>query len=117
MARIKEERKKPDYNPKKIVSGGKYIIDLDKDYEKSEKKFAALEGILTDFSGMIKGSFTKHEIEKYLDSNMRFGALGHILTEEEHKEFVEKEVIEHSLKTEINDSLILGDMMNYFDLN
>jgi len=117
MARIKEERKKPDYNPKKIVSGGKYIIDLDKDYEKSEKKFTALKGILTDFSEMIKGSFTKHEIEKYLDSNMRFGALGHILTEEEHKEFVEKEVIEHSLKTEINDSLILGDMMNYFDLN
>lgn len=40
-----------------------------------------------------------------------------ILSEEEHKEFVEKEVIEHSLETEINNSLILGDMMKYFDLN
>ena len=117
MAGIKEERKKPDYNPKKIVSEGKFIIDLDKEYEKAEKKVTALKGILTDFSEMIKGSFTKHKIEKYLDSNMRLGALGHILTEEEHKEFVEKEVIEHSLETEINDSLILGDIMNYFDLN
>lgn len=117
MARIKEERKKPDYNPKKIVSGGKYIIDLDKDYEEAEKKVTALKGILTDFSEMIKDSFTKQEIDKYLGSNMRFGAMGHILSKEEHKEFVEKEVVEHSLETEINDSLILGDMIKYFDLN
>ena len=115
MARIKEERKKPDYNPQKTVSGGKYIIDLDKEYEKSEKEVNTLKGILTDFSEMIMDSFTKHDIEEYLDLNVRFGAIGHVLSEEEHKEFVKKEVVEHSLETEINDSLILGDMMNYFD--
>lgn len=115
MVRIKEEREKPDYNPQKAVSGCKYIIDLDKDYKKSEKEVNALKGILTDFSEMIKDSFTKHEIEGYLDSNLRFSAMGHILSEEEHMEFVKKEVVEHSLETEINDSLILGDMMKYFD--
>jgi hypothetical protein len=115
MARIKEEIKKHDYNPQKTVSGGKYIIDLDKEYERSEKEVNALKGILTDFSEMIMDSFTKHDIEEYLDSNVRFGAMGHILSEEEHREFVKKEVAEHSLETEINDSLILGDIMKYFD--
>ncbi|MDD5623011.1 MAG: hypothetical protein PHQ09_07650 [Actinomycetota bacterium] len=118
MASIEEERKEPDYNPEKIVSGGgKFIIDLDKEYEKAEKEVAALKEILTDFSEMIKGSFTRHEIENYFNSHIRLGTLGHILTEKEHKEFVEKEVVEHSLETEINDSLILGDMMKYFNLN
>ncbi len=34
-----------------------------------------------------------------------------------HKVFIEKGVVEHSLETEISDSLILGDMMKYFDLD
>ena len=117
IAWINKERKKPGYNPKKIVSGDKFIIDLDKEYEKAVKEVTALKEILTDFSEMIKGFFTKHEIKKYFDSHIRLGALGHILTEKEHKIFIEKEVVEHSLETEINDSLILGDMMKYFNLN
>ena len=46
---------------------------------------------------------------------MRLGALGQVFTEEEHKVFIEKGVVKHSLETEINDSLVLGDMMKYFD--
>jgi hypothetical protein len=117
MMRIEKERKRPGYSPKRIVSGGKFNIDLDKEYEKAEKEVTALKEILTDFSEMIKDSFTGYEIEKYFDSHMRLGTLGHVLAEEEHKVFIEKGVVEHSFETEINDSLVLGDMMKYFDLN
>jgi len=48
MMRIEKERKRPGYSPKRIVSGGKFNIDLDKEYEKAEKEVIALKEILTE---------------------------------------------------------------------
>jgi len=112
---IDEERKKSDYNPIKITSGSELKINLDEEYADAKKKVVFLEEILTEFAELFKGSFAPHEIREYFDSNLRLGALGHILTEEQYNVFIEKEVIEHSLDTEIDDTLIFGEMMKYFD--
>ncbi|MEA1965611.1 MAG: hypothetical protein U9O41_10890 [Candidatus Aerophobetes bacterium] len=112
---IDEERKKSDYNPIKIISGSELKVNLDEEYADAKKKVAFLEEILTEFAELIKDSFTPHEIREYFDSDLRLGALGHILTEEQHNIFIEKEVVEHSLDTEIDDTLIFGEMMKYFN--
>ena len=111
---ISEEREKPDYNPIRIISGSKLKVNLEEEYKEAQKTVFFLKEILTEFAELIKGSFTLHEIREYFNSNMRLGVLGHILSEEEHRLFIEKGVTQHSLDTEINDSLILGDMMKYF---
>ena len=69
--------------------------------------------VLIEFSKLIKESFESYEIKKYFDSNPRFGAFGHTTSEEEHKFLVEKEAIEHSLETEVEDALIYGEMRDY----
>lgn len=112
---IKEERKKSNYDPIKIISGSKLKVNLDEEYADAKKKVIFLKGILTEFAELIKDSFMPDEIREYFNSNMRLGALGHILTEEQHNVFVEKGAAKRSIDTEINDSLILGDMMKYFD--
>ena len=114
IATINEERKKPDYNPIRIISGSKREINLDDEYLDAKKKVDDLKEILAGFAELIMGAFTQYEIKDYFNSNIRLGALGHVATEEEHKLFVEKGAVKHSLETEINDSLILGDMMKYF---
>jgi len=111
---VSKEREKSDYNPIRIISGSKLKVNLEEEYEEAQKTVFFLKEILAEFAELIKDSFALHEIREYFDSNMRFGALGHILSEEEHKIFIEKGVTQHSLDTEINDSLILGDMMKYF---
>jgi hypothetical protein len=112
---ISRKREKPDYNPKIVISRGKLNVNLDEEYKEAKKEVAVLKEILAEFAELIKDSFTKYEIRQYFSSHMRLGALGHVLNEEEHKVFIEKGVVKHSLETEINDSLVLGDMMKYFD--
>jgi hypothetical protein len=111
---INDKRKKPDYDPIRSIPGLERKINLDEDYSVAERNMLELKKILPDFAEMIMNIFTINEIKKYLNSNARFGALGHTATEKEYIVFIEKEVIKHSLETEISDSLILGDMMNYF---
>ena len=59
---------------------------------------------MNDFSSLIKHSFERQEIRKYLDSNPRFGPLGHIFSEKEHRFWIEKGAVEHSIETEIEDA-------------
>ena len=61
--------------------------------------------------------FTEEEISNYFKLNPRFGSLGHVLTEDEHKLFVEKEAAEHTIDTEIEDTLIIGEMKKYLKIN
>jgi len=112
---IDEERKKPDYNPVQETGDGKYrtTINLDDIYEERKKRLNTAEEVLNEFSVLIKNSFKTHEIRKYLDSNPRLGPLGHIFSEREHRSWVEKGVVEHSLETEIEDALIFGEMIKY----
>lgn len=42
--------------------------------------------------------------------------VGNIVDEKTHKLFIEKGAVEHSLDTEIDDTLILGEIYNYFGL-
>jgi len=115
IAAINEQRKKPDYNPIKIIPGSNHKINLNEEYLNAKNKADELKEILIDFAEMIMDAFNKYEIKDYFNSNIRLGALGHVATESEHELFVEKGVVEHSIETEINDSLVLGNMMKYFD--
>ena len=115
IAIIKEKRKNPDYISIIKISNINQEINLDEEYLGAKKNIDDLKEILTDFAELISGSFNKYEIKDYFNSNIRLGALGHVATEKEHKIFIEKGVVKHSLETEINDALILGDMMKYFD--
>jgi len=112
---IEEQRKKSDYNPidEYEAEGVKFVTNLDEDYELRLKKIEMAREILVEFAGLIKKSFTPYEIRKYFDSNPRFGAFGHTMSEEEHKFLVEKGAIEHSLETEVEDALIYGEMRDY----
>jgi len=61
--------------------------------------------------------FTEEEISNYFKLNPRFGSLGHVLTKDEYKLFVEKEAAEHTIDTEIEDTLIIGEMKKYLKIN
>ena len=76
----------------------------------------AAKEILIEFSNLIKNSFEIYEIREYLESNPRLGSLGHILSETQHKYWVEKGSVEHSIDTEIKDALIFGEMIKYLDI-
>lgn len=104
-----KRRKKPDYNLlNEIGDENKFTINLDEVYEGRKKRLKEVEDILKEFSSLIKNSFARQEICKYFDSNPRFGPLGHIFSEKEHKFWVEKGAVEHSIETEIGDALIFG---------
>ena len=116
---IDEERKKPDYNPIREMTYGnsKYVKNLDETYEDEKARVIDAEGLLVKFAFLVNQAFSPHEIRKYFDSNPRLGAMGHITSEEEHDFMISKGAIEHSLDTEIEDALILGDMMKYFGID
>lgn len=71
---------------------------------------------MNEFSSLIKKSFARQEIRKHLDSNPRFGLLGHIFSEKEHRFWVKKGAVEHSIETEIEDALIFGEMIKYLGI-
>ncbi|MDA8325324.1 MAG: hypothetical protein M0033_03810 [Nitrospiraceae bacterium] len=113
---IDEKRKKPDYKPviEKDLGNSKITINWDEEYEHEKAVAAEAEQLLPKFAGLIKDAFAPDEIKEYFKSNPRFGALGHISSDEEFDFFVEHGAVEHSLDTEINDALIFGDIMKYF---
>jgi len=113
---LNKKRKSPGYEPIVNVSSSGQKINLDEEHTISRRKAIELKEVLADFAELISASFNRQEIEDYLNSGSRLGTLGHTATEETHKFFIEKGVVEHSLDTEIDDSLILGDMMKYFGL-
>ena len=114
---IDEQRKKPDYNPIREGEGEfKTTMNLDEVYEKEIKKIDTVREVAIEFADLIKDSFEPHEIRQYLYCNPRLGALGHVCTEEEHKFFVEKGAVEHSVEGEIKDALILGEIKKYLGI-
>lgn len=114
---IDEQRKKPDYNPVR-ESGGRFnrTINLDDDYKEYEQRVVDTEDILAEFADLIKRSFAMYEIRSYFDSNPRLGTLGHAVDEDIHDMFIRHGAVEHSIETEMEDALILGDMMKYFQI-
>lgn len=112
---IEDQRKKPDYNP--ILKGSNDEIEdvnLDEEYEKQKKRISIVDDILDKFTRLIKESFEVYEIKTFLKTNPRFGALGHVCSEEEHDYLIEKKAVGHSIDTEVEDALIFGDMTTYF---
>jgi hypothetical protein len=115
---INEQRKQPDCNPVKEIGEGKFkrIINLDDKYKEYEQRVIETVKILTEFANLIKRSFALYEIKGYFDSSPRLGTLGHTVTEEVHDLFIQQGAVEHSIETEVEDALILGDMIKYFQV-
>jgi hypothetical protein len=90
---------------------------LQRDNKDGPKIINGLDGLLLKCSQAIKATFTENEINNYFGLNPRFGALGHVLTEDGHRLFVEKEVVEHTIDNEIEDALIMGEMKKYLKVN
>lgn len=111
-----EEKKRPGYKPiiQRDLGDRKITINLDEEYEHEKEVAAEAEQLLPKFVGLITDTFALNEIQAYLKSNPRLGALGHISNEQEFNFFIKHGAVEHSLDTEINDALILGDIMKYF---
>lgn len=116
---IENERKKPDYNPirERTLGDYKFTENLDETYLHEKEIVTEAEGLLPDFVSLIKTAFTPDEIRKYFESHPRFGAFGHIASDEEHDLFIQHGAIEHSIDTEVEDALIFGDMMKYFGVD
>lgn len=75
------------------------------------------EGIIIKMAEWIMEIFTEEEIHRYFESNPRFGSLGHTATEEEYELFVEKGAVEHTIDTEIEDALIMGEIKKYLKIS
>lgn len=116
VKRIEEEKKKQGYNPIKTTGKGKFrqTINQDEDYKHYQQKVTALQEALPEFVMLIKSSFEIHEIKGYFSSHPRFGALGHISSEEEHDFLVAHGAVERTAETELDDTLLLGEMMEFF---
>lgn len=117
MKSIEEERRQPDYNPIRAYSLGKYgesIENRDETYEKIKKRLSEERDILEEFARLIERTFARHEIYAYLDSHPRFGAMGHIASEEEHTFMVEKGMVERTIESEVEDALLFGEIRKYF---
>jgi hypothetical protein len=119
MRTIDEERKKPDFNPIRVTKyqDREIVTNLDETHENEKARIMEAEGLLVKFVFLISQAFSAYEIQKYFDSHPRLGIHGHIFTEEEHAFLVKHGAIEHSIHTEVEDTLILGDMMKYFGIN
>jgi hypothetical protein len=115
---IEEKKKASDYNPfiERTLRDKKYIVNLDETYEREQERLLEAEELLIKFTVLIKQAFDHYEIRKYFSSHPRFGAWGHILSEEEHELMIQKGAAERSIETEVEDALILGEMMRYFDV-
>jgi hypothetical protein len=116
---IDEERKKPDFNPIRVTKykGCELVTNLDETYKNEKARVMEAEVLLVKFVFLINRAFSPHEICKYFDSYPRLGIHGHISTEEQHEFLVRHGAIEHSIDTEVEDALTLGDMMKYFGIN
>lgn len=111
---IENRQKKPDYDPIRKSDILDLEINLDEELHNGNNKITLLDDILTIFTQLIKEAFDQSEIKDFFHSNPRFGAFGHICSEDEHSFFVEKGAVEHSIETEVEDALIFGEMERYF---
>ena len=75
------------------------------------------EQLLPKFATTIKDAFEPHEIRKYFESHPRLGVHGHVATDEQYEIMVSHGAIEHSIDTEVEDALIFGDMLKYFEVS
>jgi len=116
---IDEERKKPDYNPirERTYGNSKLTENLDETYEDEKAKVIETEGLLVKFVFLIEQTFSPHEILKYFQSHPPLGTMVHITSEEQYEFMVSTGAIPHSIETEVEDALIFGDMMKYFEIN
>jgi hypothetical protein len=116
---IEEERKKADYNPIRevVLKRQRYTENLDETYEHKKQIIIEAEGLLVKFAFLINQAFVFHEINKYFASHPRLGVHAHVSTEEQYEFMVSKGAILHSIETEVQDALILGDMMKYFGVS
>lgn len=87
-----------------------------KNYKNRVKAINDFKILLTNFSDKIRGVFSEDEINSYFESTPRFGCLGHTTTEKEHKLLAEKGAVEHTINTEIEDALIMGEMKKYLEI-
>ncbi len=111
-----EDRNRPDYKPviERVLGDRKVTINLDEECEHEKEVDVEAEQLLPKFVGLIANTFTSDEIRRYLKSNPRLGPHGHISTDEEYNFLIGHGAVEHSLDSEINYSLIFGDIMKYF---
>jgi hypothetical protein len=113
---IEQQRKQLNYTP--VIEGHVrsrlYDMNLVEIHEREKARIIEREGLLIKFVFLIRLAFPPHEIRKYFDSHPRLCVHGHISTEEDHEFLVKHGAIEHSIDTEGEDALILGDMMKYF---
>ena len=103
---------------------GEKFYNLIKEFQYLQKNYKDKTETINDFrllilksSERIMGIFTKDEIQNYFKLNTRCGSLGHVLTEDEHKLFVEKEAVERTMDTEIEDTLIMGEIKKYLKIS
>jgi hypothetical protein len=78
---------------------------------------AEAEELLVKFATLIKGAFESYEIRKYFESNPRLGTMRHITSDEEYDFLTRNRALEHSIDTEIEDALIFGAMVKYFQIS
>jgi len=116
---IDGKRKQPDYNPVRVTryNNKEFVTNFDEMYERDKERITEAEKLLIEFTALVKEAFEPHEIRQYLLSNPCLGVHGHISSEEEHAFLVEHGAVEHSIDTEIEDALIMGDMMMYFGVD
>lgn len=117
MTAISKKRKDPKYNPVKTIkvsANRKHTINLEDEYKDCKEKVKELEEKLPEFVNLVNDFFERYKILEYFNSEKRLGALGHVFTKEQHDFFIERGAVEHSIDTEIDDAMILGDMMKYF---
>ena len=77
---------------------------------------STLQALIIKISEQINRTYSQEEINRYFESNPRFGPLGHVLTEDEHELFVEQGVVDHTIDVEITDALIAGEMKRYLKI-
>ncbi len=116
---IEEKKKSPDYNPIRQTVTKRYTCteNLDETLLEKKEKIVAAQETLSRFASLIKEAFPMYKINQYLKSHPRLGVMGHVASEEDHDFMIEKGVVEHSLETEVEDAMILGDMMKYFGVS
>ncbi|MBU1122491.1 MAG: hypothetical protein ABIH71_00265 [Candidatus Omnitrophota bacterium] len=103
---------------------GEKFYSLIKEFQYLQKNHKDKTETINDFRLLVlEGSkrimeiFAEDEINNYFKLNPRFGSLGHVVTEDEHKLFVEKGAVEHTIDTEIEDTLIMGEMKKYLKIS
>ena len=108
----------PGYTPIREHDYGdrKFIENLDETYEKEKERIIEAEKLSDEFAALIKVVFDPQKIRQYLQSHPRLGTPGHIVSEEEYDFMVSKGAVEHTLDTEVEDSLIFGEMLKYFQV-